>query len=179
VTLEPDMKNAKKALYWIVGLLRKKKIPFQIMGGFAANIYGSQRPLADIDIDIPDEAFSLIIESVKPYIIFGPGRYRDKNWDLLLMTLCFEGQEIDICSSKIKIKDHRSGTWKKLSTNFTESVFVKVYGLTIPVVPMQDLVKYKKILHRRVDQSDVKFLSEKLKHESQSNKNQGVPSSKR
>ena len=51
------MRNTKKALTWIVRVLRKYKVSFQISGGFAARAYGATRELADIDIYIPNKAF--------------------------------------------------------------------------------------------------------------------------
>lgn len=48
------MKNAKAALIWIADILKKQQIRFQISGGLAAIAYGANRPLADIDIDIPE-----------------------------------------------------------------------------------------------------------------------------
>jgi len=73
------MKNkSKKAFKWIITVLRKNKIPFRITGGFAAKIYGSQRELADIDIEIPDSYFDKILPEVKKYIIFGPAKYKDR-----------------------------------------------------------------------------------------------------
>lgn len=47
------MRNTEAAFKWIVGLLNKYQILFQITGGFAANLYGSKRELNDIDIDVP------------------------------------------------------------------------------------------------------------------------------
>ncbi|MFZ2522802.1 MAG: hypothetical protein WAW92_00245 [Minisyncoccia bacterium] len=46
------MRNTEGALRWIVNILESKSIQFQVTGGFAAKLYGSQRELADIDIDI-------------------------------------------------------------------------------------------------------------------------------
>ena len=48
------MNNAKKALIWITDIIKKHHTPFQITGGLAAIAYGANRPLLDIDIDIPD-----------------------------------------------------------------------------------------------------------------------------
>ena len=45
------MKDTAGALFWIVKILKKHKIPFHISGGFAAKLYGVKRDLADIDID--------------------------------------------------------------------------------------------------------------------------------
>jgi hypothetical protein len=64
------MRQTKEALHWIVGILRKHKIPFQITGGFAANIYGSTRLLADIDIDLPDKDIFDILPKVQKYVIY-------------------------------------------------------------------------------------------------------------
>jgi len=41
------MQNTEAAFRWIVDILQQKKIPFQITGGFAAHIYGAQRPIKE------------------------------------------------------------------------------------------------------------------------------------
>lgn len=51
------MNKVKEALSWITNLLQKYNIPFQIAGGLAAQAYGSNRKLHDIDIDIPEIDF--------------------------------------------------------------------------------------------------------------------------
>lgn len=86
----------KEALIWIINILNKHKIPYMITGGYAARIYGSNRPLADIDIDVSDKSLYKIIPSVQKFISHGPNRYKDNNWDILGLTLHYKGQEIGI-----------------------------------------------------------------------------------
>lgn len=63
------MKNTEKAFLWIINILEEKRIIYKISGGFAARVYGVNRELADIDIEIKDADISKIVENVKPYII--------------------------------------------------------------------------------------------------------------
>jgi hypothetical protein len=146
--------KTKSALIWITDILNKYQVPFQISGGFAAKMYGSPRPLNDIDIDIPKEKFEKILEDVKEYIVEGPEDYRDEKWDLYLMTLNYHGQEIDIGSADIKIYDSAAGVWIPFTTNFEKSVWKEVAGIKVPVMPKEELVFYKKYLdgdHQKVD----------------------------
>ncbi|OGH86850.1 MAG: hypothetical protein A2469_04010 [Candidatus Magasanikbacteria bacterium RIFOXYC2_FULL_40_16] len=156
------MKKTKQALDWIVKIIRKEKIPFQICGGFAANIYGSTRPLADIDICVPNEKVFVIQKNVGKHIIYGPKRYKDKEFDLLLMTLKYKGQEIDICGAdSMKLFNKKTKKWAPDKTNFNKSVKKKVHGLFIPVIPIKELIAYKQKISRRVDIQDVKSLLKK------------------
>ena len=145
----------KNALVWITNILNSKKIFFQISGGLAAKIYGSPRPLNNIDIDIPEKNFINIYEDVKPYIIYGPSQYKDGKWDCYLMTLNYFGQEIDICganNTKITTKDNK--VWIKLPTNLKNVNYQEYLGVILPVMPKQKLIEYKKQLdgnHQLVD----------------------------
>lgn len=154
------MKDTKEALKWITDILQKHDIPFQITGGFAANIYGTKRELADIDIEIPAAAFDDVFAEVRDYIIYGPENYKDENWDLLLMTLKYKGQEVDICDSNPKIFNKLTGEWDETSVDLSKAVLKEVFGIQIPVVPIEDLIKYKKKLGREVDLIDVKEMLE-------------------
>jgi hypothetical protein len=150
-----DEIKIKSALVWITNILNSKKIPFQISGGLAAKIYGSPRPLNDIDIDIFEENFINIYKDVKPYIIYGPDQYKDEKWDCYLMTLNYFGQEIDICAlnnTKITTKDNK--TWIPLFSDLKNINYQEYLGIVIPVIPKQELIYYKSQLngdHQLID----------------------------
>jgi len=149
-------RKTKEAFTWIVSLLRKHDIQFRISGGFAANIYGSNRPLADIDIEISDDRVLEIQKEVKNYIIYGPKRYKDLEFDLLLMTLKFRGQEIDLCGiDSLKLFNKKTRKWAKESINLSNVTRKKVYDYIVPVIPLKNLITYKKKISRDVDIQDV------------------------
>lgn len=147
-----------KALKWIIGILNKHKTDYQISGGFAAKLYDSDRELVDIDIDIPDNKFNNMYDDVKDYIIYGPKKYKDRNWDLKLMTLDYNGQTIDI-SGKAKIFDKNSQKWVIRKVDFSKSDTMKIDGIDVSVISKEDLISYKSKLLRRVDRQDIKNLS--------------------
>lgn len=154
------VRKTKEAFTWIINILRKNKIPFQIVGGFAANIYGSKRPLADIDIEIPDKQVLKIKNSVKKYIIYGPKQYKDKEFDLLLMTLKYKGQEIELCGiDSEKLFNKKRGKWEKESINLSKAIRKKVYNHIVPIIPINMLINYKKKIARVVDIKDINALS--------------------
>ncbi len=76
-----------RALRWVVGLLRSRKIPFQVAGGLAARAYGSTRPLADIDLYVPGDRFEQVLTDARAFVTFGPERHRGPQWDLMFMKL--------------------------------------------------------------------------------------------
>lgn len=148
--------NHVTALRWITNIIQSKNIPFQIAGGLAAIIYGAKRELADIDIDIPEEAFSLILSEVKPYIILGPTHFKTDSWDIYLLTLNYQGQEIDLGGAyETKIFNTALQKWQPLIANFDTAIMKNIAGITIPVIAIEELIAYKTILNREVDQIDI------------------------
>jgi hypothetical protein len=152
------MKNTEKAFLWIIEILEENNIPFKISGGFAACAYGVNRELADIDIEVNDKDILLISHEVKSYITHGPYRYKDNNWDLELMTLQYEGQEIDIAGIGAKIFNKESGDWENSSTDLTNYELIEIYGKKVPVEKIDSLITYKTKLSREVDIEDVRQL---------------------
>ena len=156
------MHRAKQALIWITYILKNHHIPFQITGGLAAIAYGANRPLEDIDIDIPDNQFDIIMSDVKSYIIFGPQRFKSGKWDLMLMTLNYHGQEIDLSGSdSTKIYNETTNEWILLNEDLLKARQKNVLDLDLPVIPLMNLVYYKKILAREVDLVDIHQIENK------------------
>lgn len=151
------MKDTQNALKWIVYLLQEKNIPFQISWWFAARIYGSDRPLYDIDIEIPDRFFDILLPDIKEYLIYGPQRYIDENYDLLLMTLKYTWQEIDISwSDTDKFFNATAQERESCNTNIADAVEKEIDWLLIPLIPLQNLIAYKQKIRRPEDLVDIK-----------------------
>jgi len=150
------MKNTETAFKWIVDIIQKHNIPFQIKGGLASRLYGVDRELADIDISIPEDRFDEIIPDIRSFIKYGPDQYKDEEWDIKLITLKYEGQYIDISGAfEKKNFDKHNQKWVKTPSNFETSVYMDVYGLRVPVIAKEDLVAYKKLIQRDVDIFDL------------------------
>lgn len=157
--MSDQVKNTEGAFKWIVGLLREHAIPFQIGGGFAARLYGSGRELADIDIGVHDDALAKLYPHVQEYVTYGPDHYVDKKWDLQLMTLKYEGQEIDIVGrDTLMIFDKEANALVPGHRDLVAHEDFEVYGLVVPVIPKASLIAYKKKLQREVDRLDVAAL---------------------
>ncbi len=157
------VKNPEKTFNWIVDIFKKRNVSFVFTGGLVAKSYGSPRQLNDIDIDIHDKDFALILDDIKPYVIFGPAQYRDERWDLLLATLNHEGQDIDISGGDtLKICDVRTGEWKFSPTNFSNVEQKEVFGIIVPVVSRRDLIDYKSMLQGEHQQIDIRAIEKGL-----------------
>ncbi len=136
-----------EALSWITTILEKNNISYQISGGFAGCFFGSQRKLNDIDIDISENDFDQIIDEIRPWLVFGPSRYKDDKWDLYLMTIHYHGQEIDISGIEtclISSKDRKK--WIHFTTDFNKCITAKINDINIPIIDPSDFVLYKKEL---------------------------------
>jgi hypothetical protein len=71
-----------RALRWIMDIIQSTpdKTWHRISGGFAANLHGTTRELADIDIDLTSQGFETITSLIPSnYFIYGPERYKDKH----------------------------------------------------------------------------------------------------
>jgi len=153
------MKNTEAAFHWIIDILERRGIIYKISGGLAARAYGSKRELADIDIEVADTDIVKIIDDVKPFIIFGPGRYQDENWDLELMTLEYEDQEIDIAGAGAKIFNQETKQWESLASDLENTMMEKIFDRIVPIETKESLLAYKARLKREVDLEDIKQLA--------------------
>ena len=99
---------------------------------------------------------------MQPYITNGPARFKGNKWDLLLMTLNYQGQEIDLSGSdSISIFNEQTNAWVKLTENLAEATIKNIFEMSLPVIPIQSLIYYKKILSRDVDLIDIEQIENK------------------
>ena len=151
-------KKTLNALGWIIGILNSNKINYQISGGFAGKIFGSQRKLHDIDIDIHEKDFNKIKREVSNYITYGPSRYKDAKWDIELITLSYKGQEIDISGVEtMKISNKRRTKWITFPVDFSNALNVSLNGLKIKIINPNNFIKYKKELDGIHQTEDIKM----------------------
>lgn len=155
------MSKAKAALIWIVDILDKYGIPYQVAGGLAANCYGSTRELVDIDIFIPSFGFETISKDVTGYVDFGPAFHTGTHWRLVYQILNYWGQQIEICDAgKAKYLDTQNNMWIKKDIDFTKAETIEIFGISTKVIPKDDLLEYKSRTNREVDIIDIEQIKD-------------------
>ncbi len=152
-------RDIKSALDWILDILNKYSIPFQIGGGFAARVYGVDRELYDIDIAIPTNQLEVILPDVAPYIIHNLRHRKDENWEFTGMTVKYNGQEIDLVGAQDKkYLNKKTKEWIISENDFESSEYKEAYGIILPIMPREKLITYKRNLGRDVDIIDIASL---------------------
>jgi hypothetical protein len=154
--------QATAALRWIIEICERRGIPLRITGGLAAKVYGSSRVLHDIDIDIPDEYLGLLSADVEQYYTMPLQHYKDAKWNLRLMTLDYQGQEIDVGGSQQWIANHQ-GNWIKIPICFDNLQYHQIGELIMPIINPHDLIAYKQYLDGEHQQIDIQAIQATLK----------------
>lgn len=156
------------ALHWIIPILNKHDIPYRIGGGFAAHIYGSSRPINDIDFSLPGIHFPGIVSEVSEYITSGPKHYKNEKWDCDTLSLNYQGQEIDITDiDTLRMSNKEKTMWFQTIDHFRkfDTIPVEIGGMTVSLIDPRDLIAYKKHLdgdHQLVDIEAVEKYIESL-----------------
>ena len=152
--------DTERAFHWILDILAKHRVPYQVTGGMAAKIYGSNRPLLDIDIDIPEDRFAEIVVDLQPYIQLGPKMWRGEGFKVYLITLRYKGQDIDIGGAyRTQIWNRAEKRWVPCTTDLNRYSMKLVLGRRVRVIRKDDLIAYKSMLDRRVDRVDLGHLA--------------------
>lgn len=145
-----------EALKWIVDILNRLNINYQISGGLAGKFFGSKRDLNDIDIDISENDFKTILPEIEKYIIYGPSRYKDLKWDLELITLNYNGQEIDISGAEsLRISNKERTSWISFHVDFSKSQEIVFNEMKLKIVNPKDFIDYKKELDGEHQKEDI------------------------
>ncbi len=155
------MKKIKEAFEWIITILVKHNVPYRVSGGFASRLYGSTRPLRDIDIEIPDSKFKEILPDIREFILEGPKRFIDKQMKTYGLVMKYHGQIIELSGTETEVLfDVHKKKWVHNKIDLLKITRKRVYGKIVNVIRKEDLLSYKKMIRsRQVDLQDIKALS--------------------
>jgi len=152
--------KVKVALNWLKGLLESENIEYQIVGGLAATIHGGRREIADIDLYIQNSDVNKILARVAQHVSKPLTHYSEYGWDLEYFQLVYRNQKIEIgLAQNTKIQSSLDGLWYQLKIDFSKSVVKNYQGIELQVIPVHQLVEYKRILGRKVDLIDIQQLA--------------------
>ena len=101
------------------------------------------------------------MRDLRPDTVWGQAHYRDDAWDLVFMKIDFAGVRIEIgdASSSPQYFDAGRGCWVDQGVDFSRSQRRTVQGVAVEVMPLAELLRYKRALARPVDLADVEELT--------------------
>jgi hypothetical protein len=147
-----EKKRAQAALAYIVTILEKYGFRWVITGGFACYVYGIDRLLTDIDIDIEvskdTASFKAFYGEVAPYITQPLEHFVDTNYDNYNFELTYQGQVIDMCPmDDLKLFNKSSQRYESFyGGQFPEVEIVEFEGFELPLLSKQLVIKNKESL---------------------------------
>ena len=146
--------NHVKTLNLLIATFEKQNIPYQVTGGLAGNIYGSKWPLHDIDIEVSQRDMAKVAELFREYTVRPLFRLVDEEFDLMLLGLSINNIEVEINQDEDAFV-FSDGLRIKLDPNLYKANKIRFLGLDILVQPLDDIIKYKRLLSRNNDVSDL------------------------
>lgn len=166
--------QALSALRFIIPILEKYQFRWLITGGFATYVYGVERPLNDIDIDIDTSVnapeFLAFTQDLQPFVTWGPEHYVDQNYDNYSVEVTYEGQILDICPmAEMNIYSKELGRYENFyKDGFPTPEHVDFGGLKLPLLPKKLIIKNKETLvwQRESDSTDIAGLTQLLSRSS-------------
>ncbi len=151
------------ATQWIVELLRDRNIPFIICGGLAAKGYGAERDLHDIDLFVPGEHFSSVVQAGQEFVSKAAAHRQEEGWDLTYVQFKYEGIKVEVGNADgPKIFDSGNEQWVPLNIDFSRFDTVPLLGLELPLMLREDLIRYKSALSRPVDVEDIRDIRQSV-----------------
>ncbi|MBF2067638.1 MAG: hypothetical protein IGS39_24950 [Calothrix sp. C42_A2020_038] len=149
--------NHIRALKLIIPIFEQHNITYRITGGLAGNLYGSQWPLHDIDIEVAQKDIERVKELFHEYIAIDLMRIVDDEFDLLMMTLVIYGVDIEINQAEDAFIYHDDTPIKLDDDLYIFNTFF-FEGLKLRVQQLQKIIEYKELLGRKNDVADLRKL---------------------
>lgn len=154
---DDEAKKVGEALAWIVGVLERHGVPYQVVGGLAARAHGAERPIVDVDLYVPFDQAEGALEEIRPQVVWGPEHHAGDEWHLTFLKADFGGQRVELgdSSSRPSFFDRHRGCWVRQRVDYNAGVRTELLGVSAWVMPEEELVRYKRVLGRQVDLDDI------------------------
>ncbi len=150
--------NQLWVLKFLVTTLEQNEIKYQVTGGLAGNVYGSNWRLHDIDLEVLQKKFQRVVILFKDFTVFGPSRFVDEEFDLMLLRLLVQGVEVDINQVEDAFGFTPEGIRFSFDTNLDRARQIEFFGLSLFLQPLEDLIAYNKLLERTAALRDLMSL---------------------
>ena len=120
-------------------IAKEHSVRWCLFGGFAANLYGSDRILTDIDILVDTSTYDWL-------------KYSSLGADLILNTKSAHVGNVEICKSPVYLGGKTSGyIWNFDQDAFSKVKIFNVNDTALPVMSVEDIIVMKAILGRGED----------------------------
>ncbi|RJP59309.1 MAG: hypothetical protein C4549_02480 [Deltaproteobacteria bacterium] len=152
--------------------LNEEGIRYIVVGGIAVNLYGIPRMTYDIDLllDMEDDNLEKFLQLLKGWefkpkvpvdVMDFAKKDKRESWIKNKNMKAFNLVNPEWAISEIDIVIDSPVDYDKANKRINE---IKLHGVTIPVVSIDDLIKMKERTGRKQDKADIRYLKE-LKNE--------------
>jgi|GEM_PF-484756 len=151
------------AVRTLVDLFARLCIPYRCTGGLAGNFYGSRWPLSDIDIDVRGCDLPVVAAALGSNITMSPHRVVDDEFDIVLLKARVSGVEAEIIQGE-EAFINVGGVWERFDVDVNRAARVHWGGIDIPLIPLDELIGYKRKLGRQADVADLLDVRRRYSH---------------
>lgn len=139
----------RESIHRVLDLFDETGVRYQCTGGFAGVLHGSRWPLHDLDLDVGAAEMSHAARALGAAVTRPASPYRDDEFDLVLLQANVGGLGVDVSQAEGARLLTATG-WASMGVDLSRREFVAWDGRSVPVVPLADLIAYKRRLASRV-----------------------------
>ena|ERR1051325_2328059 len=151
-----------KAVRTLVDLFTRLGIPYRCTGGLAGNFYGSAWPLSDIDIDVRESDLLIAAEALGPCVTMAPKRVVDDEFNIVLLKARLDDVDAEIIQAE-EAFINAGGVWEPFDVDVNRAEKVRWDGRDIALIPLDELIRYKRRLGRHADVADLIEVQRRLR----------------
>jgi len=127
-------------LCWICGVLRKEKIPFQVVGDIAILLEGASPLVSTVELLVSAKSLPRLIRTVQDRITEYPWRRRNERWDLVMMVLNNDDVVVSVgVIDGARVRVGTSREWVDVVIDLEASRVVTLRGVEIPIASRSEL----------------------------------------